>query len=482
MAVSSYEPLSAQDSSFILLEEPGMHMHVSAVAIFEAATLGTRDGRLPIERLREYVKSRLHQMPHYRQRLQFTPIQHHPIWVDDLHFNLQYHVRETALPVPSSETQLKELTGRILSQQLDRQKPLWEMWLVNGLEGNRFALLSKVHHCMADGITGANLLNALLSAVPVETIEDGPHWEPVPAPGRFGLALDEIERAASLPFAALAALRNGLRRPVRTAENVAENATAVWHALTAGSHIPSETPFNRPIGTHRRVDWCVLDLAEIKELKKRLDGTVNDVLLTIATGAMRRFLATRHVRLDRLEYRVVVPVNMRRGHTDGDAANRVSAWFIRLPVAESDPLAQFAAVKAETRDLRQSKAAQGIDLFLRFADWSGSDPLTVSVIRFASTLRLYNMVVSNVPGPQSPLYLLGSRLQTIYPQIPLFVDQGLGIAVMSYCGKVCFGIIGDWDLVPDLEVLAHAIEASFGALKQAAEAPAPRGAARKAAK
>jgi len=471
MVVSSYEPLSAQDSSFILLEGPGMHMHVSAVAIFEAATLGTRDDRLPIEQLRAYVKSRLHQMPHYRQRLKFTPIQRHPIWVDDGHFNLEYHVRETALPKPGSENQLKELAGRILSQQLDRQKPLWEMWLVNGLEGNCFALLSKVHHCMADGITGTSLMSALLSPEPVAAIEEGPHWEPTAPPGRLELAFDEIRRAASLPLSALGALRNGLRRPVTTAENVLENAAAVWHALTAGSHIPSETPFNEPIGTHRRVDWCTLDLAEIKEVRKRLNGTVNDVLLTIATGAMRRFLDRRHVKFDHLEFRVVVPVNMRRDHVDGDAANRVSAWFIRLPVTQRDPLAQFAAVKEETRELRQAKAAQGIDLFLRFADWSGSDPLTVWVMRFASSLRLYNMVVSNVPGPQRPLYLLGARLQAIYPQIPLFVNQGLGIAVMSYCGKVCFGLIGDWDLVPDLAALTSSIEWSFGQLKTAAEVP-----------
>jgi WS/DGAT/MGAT family acyltransferase len=470
MAVSNYEPLSAQDSSFILLEGPGTHMHVSAVAIFETGALRSSGGGLDIERLREYVDSRLHQMPHYRHRLHFTPIQHHPIWVDDLHFNLHYHVRQTALPGPGSEEQLKDLAGWILSQQLDRQKPLWEMWFVEGLEGDRFALISKVHHCMADGITGATLLNALLSSAPDEAIADGPSWEPIAPPGRLELALDEIGRTASLPIAALGALRDGLRRPRKTATDIAEGAAAIWQALTAGSRIPSETPFNRPIGTHRRIDWCTLDLAEIKEVKKRLDGTVNDVLLTIATSAMRRFLTKRHVELDDLDLRVVVPVSMRRGAEDGAAANRVSAWFIRLPVAERDPLAQFAELKAEARELRKSKAAQGIDLFMRFADWSGSDPLTEWVIRFASTRRLYNLVVSNVPGPQIPLYLLGARLQVVYPQIPLFVNQGLGIAVMSYCGKVCFGLIGDSDLAPDLGLLARSIDWSFGELKAAAKA------------
>jgi WS/DGAT/MGAT family acyltransferase len=245
---------------------------------------------------------------------------------------------------------------------------------------------------------------------------------------------------------------------------------ALWQALSAGSHIPPDMPFNRPTGTHRRVDWCALDLAEIKDVKKHLNGTVNDVVLTIATGAMRRFLMKRHVALADLDFRVLVPVNMRRDSADRDSANRVSAWFIRLPVAERDPLAQFAAVKAEARQLRRSKAAEGIDLVMRFADWSGWDLLAASVTRLASAVHLYNMVVTNVPGPRVPLYLLGAKLKDVYPQVPLFVNQGLSIAVMSYSGKVYFGLTGDWDLVPDLAVLAHAIDSSFGELKVAAEA------------
>jgi diacylglycerol O-acyltransferase len=467
---SNYERLTAQDSSFVLSEGPGTHMHVSVVAFFETAPLRVPSGGLDIERLRAYLESRLHRMPHYRQRLQFTPIEHHPIWVDDLHFNLRYHVRHTALPSPGSERQLKQLAGRILSQQLDYEKPLWEIWFVEGLEGDRFAMLAKVHHCMADGITGASLMTELLSASPDEKVEHGPHWEPMTPPGRLELAVDEIGRAASVPIAALRAVRDGLRQPRKTAAMVAESAMALWQALSAGSHIPPDMPFNRPTGTHRRVDWCALDLAEIKDVKKHLNGTVNDVVLTIATGAMRRFLMKRHVALADLDFRVLVPVNMRRDSADRDSANRVSAWFIRLPVAERDPLAQFAAVKAEARQLRRSKAAEGIDLVMRFADWSGWDLLAASVTRLASAVHLYNMVVTNVPGPRVPLYLLGAKLKDVYPQVPLFVNQGLSIAVMSYSGKVYFGLTGDWDLVPDLAVLAHAIDSSFGELKVAAEA------------
>jgi WS/DGAT/MGAT family acyltransferase len=470
MAARSYERLSAQDSSFILFEGPGTHMHVSAVAIFEAEPLRKADGGLDIERLREYVASRLHLLPHYRKRLRFTPLQRHPIWVDDPHFNLSYHVRHTALPAPGSDEQLKEFAGRVLSQQLDREKPLWEIWFVEGLARDRFALVSKVHHSMADGITGTALMYALLGATPEETLEDAPHWQPQPPPRKLSLAADEVERAAGVPFAALRALGDSLRHPRRAAANLADGALAVWQALDAGLHVPSSMPFNQPIGTHRRVDWCTLDLAALKDVKKRLDGTVNDVLLTVATGAMRHFLGKRRVALDDLELRVVVPVSMHRGEQDREVANRVSAWFIRLPIAERDPLAQFAAVKVETRHLRESKAAQGMDLFLRFSDWSGSDLLTLWAMRLASTVRLYNLVVTNVPGPQQPLYLLGARLQAIYPQIPLLVKQGLAIAVMSYCGKVCFGLVGDWDLVPDLPVLARSIESSFAELEAAAQA------------
>jgi WS/DGAT/MGAT family acyltransferase len=460
---ASYDRLSTQDSSFIYFEGPGTHMHVSAVATFAPREV-PEESRLDIHRLRDHVASRLHLLPRYRQRLDFTPLQRHPIWVDDARFNLVYHVRHTALPAPGTEAQLKELAGRIVSQQLDREKPLWEMWLVEGLEGGRAALVFKIHHAMVDGVAGVSLLTALLSASPDDSAEPVKRWTPRPRPGRAELLVDELRHRASAPLSALRAIRSAVGDPGQASTQVFEGADAMWQALNAGLRRPSNTPFNRPIGTHRRLEWCWLELSEVKELKKRLDGSVNDVVLAVVTGAMRRFLAGRRQRLRDLEFRVVVPVNM-RDTSDTSPGNRVSAWFLSLPVSERDPARRFALIREQTARLKGSRAAQGIDLLTRFTEWSGSDLLTYWGTRFASTLRPYNMIVTNVPGPHFPLYLLGARLEHLYPQLPLFEHQGLGVAVLSYLGKVGFGAIADWDLVSDLGRFPQAIEASFEELR-----------------
>jgi diacylglycerol O-acyltransferase len=467
VARGSYQRLSAQDSSFVMFEGPGTHMHVASVALFDALPARRGDG-LDVERVRTYVESRLSGIPRYRQRLRFTPIQRHPVWVDDQRFNLLYHVRHTALPAPGSEDQLKELAGRILSQQLDREKPLWEMWLVEGLSGGRFAMISKVHHCMVDGASGVELLQALMTTSPGGNFGPAPPWKPRPAPGRWELAFEEVGRRLAAPASAWRALREGLRGPQRASEVVARDADAVWQALRAGLRQPANTPLNEPIGTHRRVDWRVLDLLEVKEVKKCLDGTVNDVVLAVVTGALRRFLRHRRIALEGLDFRIVIPVNMRTGAEDATSANRVSALFLSLPLAERDALRRFAVIRDRTRRLKESRAAEGIDLLTRFTDWTGSDLLTYWGTRLASTVRPYNMIVTNVPGPQLPLYLLEARQEVMVPHLPLFENQGVGVAVMSYCGRVCFGLIGDWDLAPDLPVFADAIDRSFAELREAA--------------
>lgn len=466
MSPSGYDKLSAQDASFIMFEGPGTHMHVSAVALFEMGPLANESGGLDIERLRSYVESRLPAVPRYRQRLAFTPIQRSPIWVDDPRFNLRYHVRHTALPSPGSEQQLKDLAGRIMSQQLDREKPLWEMWFAEGLEGGRFAMISKIHHCMVDGVSGVGLMTALLNTSAETSFDPAPSWVPRRTPSAAELMIDQTVHTFSRPIAAARGLRNALRRPSEASNSVAKSAEAVWQALSAGFRLPANTPLNRPIGTHRRVDWRRLDLGEIKDLRKRLDGTVNDIVLTIVTGALRRFLRGRRVALTGMDFRVVIPVSM-RGADETETGNRVSAMFLGLPVDERAPLRRFAKIHAATQRIKESRAAEGIDLLTRMADWSGSDLLTYWGVRLASAVRPYNMIVTNVPGPQFPLYLLGSRQLALYPQLPLFENQGLGVAVMSYMGQVHFGLIGDWDVVPDLPAFARAIDASFAELREA---------------
>lgn len=469
MASSSYERLSTQDGSFIIFEGPGTHMHVSAVAIFEQGPLVTSEGGLDIARLRSYVESRLHLLPRYRQRLQFTPLQRHAIWVDDDRFNLEYHVRHTSLPTPGSEQQLKNLAGRIMSQQLDREKPLWEMWFVEGLEGGRFAMISKVHHCMVDGASGVGVMTALLSESKEERVEPGPRWVPRPHPGRGELLRDEVLHRISAPVTSAAdALLGAVRKPREASAQLADSADAMWQALDAGLHVHGTTPLNQPIGTHRRIDWCVLELGGVKEIKQQLEGTVNDVVLAVVAGAVRRFLKGRGVALKELDFRVAIPVNMRSGSEETSGGNKVSAWFMTLPVGEKDPLRRFGAIKQETRRLKGSKAARGIEIFTKITEWTGSQLLTSLGVRFASSVGPYNMIVTNVPGPRSPLYCLGARLEVMLPQLPLFENQGLGVAVMSYVDKVAVGAIADWDLVPDVAAFTRAVESSFRELHEAA--------------
>ncbi|UCE86899.1 MAG: wax ester/triacylglycerol synthase family O-acyltransferase, partial [Deltaproteobacteria bacterium] len=388
---------------------------------------------------------------------------------------LRYHLQHTRLPRPGGERGLKELAGQILSQPLDRSRPLWELWLIEGLGDARFAMMAKSHHCMTDGIGGVDILRVLLRPLPEVPNESPPRWLPQPRPTFAKLLVDESIQGARASLAMLLGIRDGIERPARAWAGLVDSATAVRDALRAGLRRVSRTPFNDPIGRNRRIDWQVLDLAEVKALGRQLHGTVNDVVLAVVTGALRRFLLGRRVPVEDLNFRVVIPVNMRSERDD--AANRVSAWFLTPPLAEPDPIGRFAHIRASTERLRQSKTAEGIGVFIRLVDWAGSSLLTSAGTRLAARLHPYNLIVTNVPGPQSPLYLLGARVLELHPQLPLFEKQGLGVAVLSYDGRVFCGFVGDWDLVPDLREFAGAIQASFRELRDAAAARATKRAA-----
>jgi WS/DGAT/MGAT family acyltransferase len=457
MSPRGYERLSTQDSSMVIFEHRTSHMHVGMVAVFEAGSLSTPAGGLDVGRMNAYIESRLHLVPRYRQKLGFIPFQGQPVWIDDDRFNFRYHVRHTSLPRPGDERALKALAGRIMSQRLDREKPLWELWLVEGLDGNR----------------GVGLLMQLLSPSPDETVEPPGHWIPSPAPSGLRLLLDEAVHRARSPATLLRGLGRALREPGKTRERLEETGIAIWEALSSGLKPPANTPLNRPIGPHRRIGWHTLELVRVKEVTTRLGGTVNDVVLAVVTGAVRRFLEKRGAQLEGIDYRVIIPVNMRPPGDDLSSANRVSAFFLSLPVADPDPGSRFERIKGDTAHLKESKAAQGIDIFTRAVDWSGSTLLTRAGVRIASRMRPYNMIVTNVPGPQFPLYLLGAPLLEVYPQLPLFESQGLGVAVMSYNGKICWGMLGDWDLVPDLDAFSEALQSSFDELRDVSPAGQP---------
>jgi WS/DGAT/MGAT family acyltransferase len=465
---SLYQPLSAQDASFLFFEHRATHMHVAALAIFEVGPLRSGTGGVDAARLARYGESQLGKLPRYRQKLAFAPLSGRPVWVDDPHFDLDYHLRHTALPAPGSEEDLKRLVGRVLSQPLDRDRPLWEMWLVEGLERGRFALLIKVHHCMMDGVSGASLLTTLFRAEPDASIPGAGAWLPREAPSPLRLMLDEAIDRASTPLALARAAAGALRAPGRTLRRARERAASVSEALRAGLQLPSATALERPIGPHRRVEWRVFDLSELKALGEQLGGKVNDVVLAIVTGAMRRFVEGRGQPLDKLDYRVVVPVNMRSPSGEPGVANRDSAFFLSLPVSDSDPLARFEVVRTETARLKSSHAADGIDFLAQLIERTGSTWLTGLFARMALHVQPYNQIVSNVPGPQYPLYVLGARLLELYPMPPLFERQGLGTAVMSYDRRLCWSILADRDVVPDVGALARDVDEAFHELRGAA--------------
>jgi diacylglycerol O-acyltransferase len=465
----AYNRLSVVDNSFLAIEGPSAHMHVGVAMVFDAGPLMHPDGGVDIDRIRDYVTSRLHLIPRYRQRLATVPLGTRMVWVDDDHFNIHYHVRHTSLPRPGDERQLKRLSARIMSQQLDRAKPLWEMWVVEGIEGERFALVAKTHHCMIDGISGVDLMAVLLSPTPEATIAEAPVWIPRPAPGRAALLRDEWLRRLREPLVLAGELPCVLAEPGTIITRVLESVGALGETLGAAFHQASETPFNRPIGPHRRFDWLAMDLGAVKEVKNRLGGTVNDVVLATVAGALRHFLERRRINVETLEIRANVPVSLRSVEERGTLGNRIALWMTDLPVAERDPLRRLSAVRATTARLKESKQTMGAEVLAAVSEWTSSTLLALAV-QLSTRSRPFNLVVTNVPGPQIPLYLLGARLRECYPILNLLANQGLGVALFSYAGRLCWGFMADWDLVPDLHEFVHAIAASFAELRDAAQA------------
>jgi len=467
MAGTGYERLSAQDRSFFVFEDASAHMHLGGLALFDAGPLCTMQGGVDIARIRAHIASRLSLVPRYRQRLAWMPILNRPVWVDDEHFNLHYHVRHTALPHPGADRQLKDMAARILSQQLDRGKPLWELWIIEGLEDGRFAMLVKTHHAVADGISAFDLFSALLSLAPDDAVADPAPWTPRPAPSPWALLRDELAHQTTAPLGLALDLARGLRAPRQLYDRAVEGLQAVWDLAGAGLPLPPRTPINGPIGPHRHFDWLTIDLEEIKEVKNRLGGTVNDVVLATVAGAVGHFLTRRRVDARGLEYRVVVPVSVRTEDERGTINNRVSAWLMTLPIDEPDARRRLTMVQTATERLKTSKQALGPEVLGRAAEYAFPGLLTVGV-RLAARLHPYNLIVTNVPGPQLPLYLLGARLLGGYPQVPLFENQGLAVALSSYCGALHWGFNADWDLVPDLGEFVAAVGTAFAELRQAA--------------
>jgi WS/DGAT/MGAT family acyltransferase len=463
----AYDRLSVVDNSFLAIESPTTHQHVAAVMVLDARQVSRPDGGIDIDTIRTYIASRLHLIPRYRQHLTTVPLGNRLLWIDDEHFNIHYHVRHTSLPRPGDERQLKRLAARIVSQQLDRAKPLWEIWVVEGLEGDRFAMVAKTHHCMVDGISGVDLLAVLLNPTASADFTEGPTWIPRPAPTPLQIFRDEWLRRLREPLDLLCETPCPFRSPTRIVSNLWESVSALGETLGAAARPASPTPINLPIGPHRRYDWWTIDLAAVKAVKNRLGGTVNDIVLATVAGALRIFLEGRRVNVDVLDIRASIPVSIRTDEQRGTLGNQIALWMLDLPVAERDARRRLQKVRENTARLKESRQTLGAQVLAAVSEWTSTTLLSLAV-RLTTRSRPFNLVVTNVPGPQIPLYLLGAELRECYPMLALLPNQALGVALFSYAGKLCWGFIADWDLIPDLHEFVDAIASSFRELQVAA--------------
>jgi diacylglycerol O-acyltransferase len=463
--VTNPDRLSGLDASFLALEKSGAHMHVGSVLVF--------DGDPPrYEDLLEQISDRLHLVPRYRQKLAYPPLaQARPVWVDDPHFNISYHVRHTALPGPAGEEQLRKLAGRVFSQQLDRTKPLWEIWLVNRVGDDGFALVCKTHHALVDGISGVDIMTVLFDLEPdPPEREPGPAWYPRPEPSGPALFAEALLERAGTPLDAARAAAGLVAAPREVAGQAAKTLAGLASQASAGLGGAPPSPLNVRIGSHRRFAWVESGLDRFKAVKGALGGTVNDVVLAVVTGALRAHLERRGRNPDGLELKAMVPVSVRAEEQRGALGNQVAAMYAPLPVGLADPLERFRAVHEALGDLKASAQAIGAERLTRLAGFAAPTILDQAA-RLQSRQRFFNVTVTNVPGPQVPLYMLGRRLRSFHPKVPLVLNTALGIAIMSYDGRISFGLLGDYDAMADLDDFAADLARSIDELSAAAGVP-----------
>src|SRR3954466_13852777 len=466
MSQHHMDRLTAIDASFLHQEKATSHMHVGAVITF--------DGPPPhVETVAELLRSRLHLGPRDRERRPRPPLDTgRPLWVDDPDFNLEYHVRQTALPRPGSEQQLMRLASRIMSQQLDRSKPLWELWLVEGLEGGGVALISKTHHALIDGISGVDLAQVMFDVepVPADPIEETAGlqaWTPAPEPTPAELMAGGVAGLAKAGLGVAAGALGALTRPRVALAQAREATEGIGEVVWAGLNPAPETPLNVEIGPHRRFVGLRCSLQDFKTVKNAFGGTVNDVVLTVVTGALRDWLHSRGMRTEGLELRALVPMSIRGEHQHHQLGNRLAAMRGPLPVYVEDPVARLGVVREEMKDVKESKQAVGAEVLAGVQNFA-PPTILAQAARINFSTRLFNLIVTNVPGPQFPLYVRGREMQDVFPVAFLPKNHALAVAIMSYNGTMNFGLLADYDALPDVDRFGDAIGASIAELLELA--------------
>ena len=472
------EPMSPMDASFLHIEGPNNPMHIGGLSIFEGPAP-------PFERLEELVSGRLDVVPRYRQKVRFIPLSlGRPVWVDDPHFNLGYHLRHSALPAPGTDDLLRRTAARIFAQKLDRRKPLWEIWMLEGLSENRWALLSKVHHCMVDGVAATDLMTVMFDEVAAE--EAPSTWQPTPEPSDAELIVRTLTNQALNPTEQLRMLRAATRRPRATIGQGREFVRALASATGLLKPLGS-TSLVGPVGPHRAWSTAYIHLGDVKAVRSALGGTVNDVVLTVVAGGLRDLLMSRGEQVEGRGVRALVPVSVRRPGEKGVYNNRVSAMFADLPVGIGDPSARLARVRAQMDGLKQSKQAVAGEVLTSLSGFAPPVLLALGGRLAARSPSLgVHTGVTNVPGPQSPLQTVGRRMLESFPFVPVIGRARISIAIFSYNGGLYFGVTGDYDSSRDIDVLTAGVEGSMHELLElvspvpdapsASPGPAPAGA------
>lgn len=444
------ERMSALDAGFFFVEHENVPMHIGSVAIFQGPAPAYAD-------LTGLFAAKLPLVPRYRQVVRAMPLQvFRPVWADDEHFELGYHLRHAAVPQPGGADQLRNLAARVFAQRLDAARPLWEVWLLEGLEGGRWAILSKVHHCLVDGVGGNDLMTAIFDLDPGAEQPDPVGWEPEPGASVLSLVAGGVRDALSWPRRQLG-LPGFLGQRLRTPAEL----LAFSRGLTSSARrlaVPSAASLNGPIGPHRRWAWATASLAEVKQIRRELGGTVNDVLLAAITRGFRDLLAARGELAAGLVVRSLVPVSVRGQDDQGVIANRVSAVLANLPVGEDDPLRRLALLRDQMDDLKRTHQAVGAEFLTEMLGFAAPALLALgSRAAFSMRQPLVQTVTTNVPGPRVPLFVLGRRLAEVYPYVPIGNSLRIGVAVISYLDQFSFGITADYNSVPDVEILAAGI-------------------------
>jgi WS/DGAT/MGAT family acyltransferase len=450
------EWMSPMDASFLHIEGPNNPMHIGGLSIFEGPAP-------PFERLEEMVASKLDAVPRYREKVRFVPLGlGRPVWVEDPHFNLGYHLRHTALPSPGDEAILRRTAARVFAQHLDRRKPLWEIWMIERLSENRWALLSKVHHCMVDGISATDLMTVMFDEAPVPPSEH--QWQPVPEPSDVELVLRTLAHEALNPSEQVRVLRAAVRRPrelIALARDLAHGITS-----SAGLLRPlGSSSLTGSVGPNRIWGTADIRLGDVKAVRAALGGTVNDVVLTVVSGGLRDLLVSRGEEVEGRTIRALVPVSVRRPGERGVYNNRVSAMFAELPVGIGDPVARLERVREQMEGLKQSKQAVAGDVLTSLSGFA--PPLLLALggrLAARSPTLGVQTGVTNVPGPQQPLQTLDRRMLQSFPMVPVIGHVRISIAIFSYHGGLYFGLTGDYDSSPDIGVLTRGIEASMAEL------------------